>query len=706
MSQLKIHVKIRKNLSPGRYLLVILLPALIFSCGRRSEERPGDSGFEMGLERLVRPELLPYLHPPGTETMQFTSYDPRGKSWDGVYDLAFRKYTDENGEDVIFDSYGPGCLYRHQMNIWQSFREHVGPEFDLSDTLAAKGRHVYDRSNGKARIKYYFDDEATPRIDLSMDEFFGRLPFEPFLYPFSFYDSIKHEFAVNYFPLFFKKRLKVTVVPSYKWHNAKFYNLTCQLYPQATGKESWNPSVVIPPGLVWQWFNPGKDPKDTVGNDYRRGKIQISRGQSFEIFKAEGAGSVSSIRIDMNPYEPDTYYQTRIRIYWDDIDIPAVDLPVGYFFGGGGEHYDFADEIPFMKLQSLFFGFNGQERSFYSFWPMPFWKSAKIEILNLSSENIEIGFIIGYKSGRKPVYLQGKSGYFHASFTRDTCEGCFINLFHESGKGHIVGRTFYSGEGYKMEGDENTYLNGSRTPQIHGEGTEDDHNQGWGGSPYQEALWGALINAYQSAYRIFFGEAYVFDNEIEMNFECTNGGSAESVIYYYLSPAGPSLNLTDEIDIGNPDSEQEHAYKIQEETWSGTQTSAYDGFEKDPDYFGLTDDGRAYRGSVEFVVDISPQNRGVMLRKRLNCYRNWLQTGRVYVDGLEMEKPWHIATFDRSQENQAWMDTDYFIPPEFTSGKKKIQLKIEHNSSANDELNEFYYWIYSYENPEGQNKTN
>ena len=32
-----------------------------------------------------------------------------------------------------------------------------------------------------------------------------------------------------------------------------------------------------------------------------------------------------------------------------------------------------------------------------------------------------------------------------------------------------------------MDGDEFTYIDGSRTPQIHGDGTEDDHNQGYGG---------------------------------------------------------------------------------------------------------------------------------------------------------------------------------------------------------------------------------
>jgi hypothetical protein len=39
-----------------------------------------------------------------------------------------------------------------------------------------------------------------------------------------------------------------------------------------------------------------------------------------------------------------------------------------------------------------------------------------------------------------------------------------------------MGIMMYSKD-WAVEGDEFTYVDGSRTPQIHGDGTEDDHNQ-------------------------------------------------------------------------------------------------------------------------------------------------------------------------------------------------------------------------------------
>src|SRR5271156_2233899 len=90
-----------------------------------------------GLATMEHPELLPLLPPDGTETRQSSSYDPSGSNNDGNFRTAYTRYIDTNGEYVIFDSAGPGCLYRQQINVW------------------SRGRHA---ASGKSHIKYYFDD--------------------------------------------------------------------------------------------------------------------------------------------------------------------------------------------------------------------------------------------------------------------------------------------------------------------------------------------------------------------------------------------------------------------------------------------------------------------------------------------------------------------------------------------------------------------
>jgi hypothetical protein len=47
-----------------------------------------------GLAAMEHPELLPLFPPDGTETRQFSSYDPSGSNNDGNFKTAFTRYID------------------------------------------------------------------------------------------------------------------------------------------------------------------------------------------------------------------------------------------------------------------------------------------------------------------------------------------------------------------------------------------------------------------------------------------------------------------------------------------------------------------------------------------------------------------------------------------------------------------------------------
>ena len=88
-----------------------------------------------------------------------SSYDRTGGNDDGFDGTYSALYVDESGEHVIFDVKGPGTLY----NLWFTSR--------------VNGRSPL----GWGRIKFYFDDEASPRIDMDVDDFFSgqNAPFVP-----------------------------------------------------------------------------------------------------------------------------------------------------------------------------------------------------------------------------------------------------------------------------------------------------------------------------------------------------------------------------------------------------------------------------------------------------------------------------------------------------------------------------------------------
>jgi hypothetical protein len=44
-------------------------------------------------------------------------------------------------------------------------------------------------------------------------------------------------------------------------------------------------------------------------------------------------------------------------------------------------------------------------------------------------------------------------------------------------------------------------------------------------------------------------------------------------------------------------------------------------------------------------------------------------------------------------------DSDFEIPAKYTKGKNKISIEIKYvGSPQKKEVNEFYYWVYSYKN--------
>lgn len=254
-----------------------------------------------------------------------------------------------------------------------------------------------------------------------------------------------------------------------------------------------------------------------------------------------------------------------------------------------------------------------------------------------------------------------------------------------------------------MDGDEFTYIDGSRTPQIHGSGTEDDHNQGWAGAAYQKPLWGALTNGYEAAYRIYMNDNYIFNKDITINYEYSKckgwskGGDSDITVFYYKAASPAVLTLTDELNVGNEISERAHSYCISKQTRWETLTSAYDGYEQKVDYDTLTDDGRAHCGASQFTMKLDPENSGVRLRKRLNRAGNGVQTVKVFIDDKEIGI-WHFVQSSFAPVNQSWVESDYEIPASFTQGKTKVTVRLEYVDSDgnNGEVNEYYYWMFCY----------
>ena len=691
-------------------LLLLFISAGISPCVAQKSQKMSNVP-TTGFEQMAKIERLPLLYPYGTKKNRMISYDASGGNGFGLLINTFTKYVDENGDIVIFDAYGPGCLYRQQMNIWTD--NGIGK---ISSTI---------------RIKYYFDDETVPRVDAPVLDFF-KGEYAPVKKPFGFREI--HQFGDVYYPFAFNKRLKIALsdtvikrlLSENNDRNCNWYQFDYLTFPQDSKVKSWT-NVADPYEEITrqQWLNLGQDPKTTVGNIVEEKQISIPAGSSSVIFNKNEKASIASINLKITPFDSATFYHTNIRISFDDLKKPAVDMPISYFFGGGG----WKDRFSKKTLKTLLYGFNAEEGTAYCYFPMPYFKNAKIEIVNNSSVNIDK---FNYKISTKPAsiidYPQNQTAYFMAKVTCDSTPGGqtrkgfikpYQDAFLENGHGHVEAINMFSAN-YNEDGDEFTYIDGSNTPQIHGSGTEDEFNQGWEGGLFQQPLWGSLQSGVKGSYRIHMNEPYIFYDNINIRFENNAGkypGEAprrrfgtpdsmiqsEFMIWYYKAQGGSVLSLRDSIDVGNAASEQAHNFVIQGQTFHGETESCFDSYETVDDYMQMKDDGRAYNKYISFNVNIGGDNKGIRIRNRIYRTDNGIQVANVYVNGKKLPQPWYILTYSeqkarRNRSFDGWFESEYEIPAKYTKGKDKVNIKIEHVRSLKNELNSYFLKIYSYEN--------
>ena len=93
-------------------------------------------------------------------------------------------------------------------------------------------------------------------------------------------------------------------------------------------------------------------------------------------------------------------------------------MPIGAFFGGGGDLIG-ARDVSTMTLTTEFFGFDATSRRFSSYWPMPYWSRARIEIVNDAAVEVEVRVDATYATTVPRDCPKRSCGYLYAKRTVD-----------------------------------------------------------------------------------------------------------------------------------------------------------------------------------------------------------------------------------------------------------------------------------------------
>ncbi len=214
----------------------------------------------------------------------------------------------------------------------------------------------------------------------------------------------------------------------------------------------------------------------------------IPAGGTITLMDEEGPGMVTHFWNTVGSYDLNYARALVLRVYYDGLETPSVEAPLGDFFAvGHGAHKDFTS-LP-MTTSS-----NGRSR--VSYWQMPFRESIKITVTN-ENEAMEVNSFYFYLNWRKLDALPEDTAYFHARYRQETpAKPGNYKILNTEGQGHYVGTVlsaFQLETGWFGEGDDFFYIDGAKEPQLKGTGTEDYFNDSWGFREFHTPFHGVTM---------------------------------------------------------------------------------------------------------------------------------------------------------------------------------------------------------------------
>lgn len=287
----------------------------------------------------------------------------------------------------------------------------------------------------------------------------------------------------------------------------------------------------------------------------------VAPGATETVLDVDGPGTIAHIWFTIADNEPYNLKRIVLRMYWDGETDASVETPIGDFFGLGlGEYHTWQSEMLSV----------GNDKSLNCFFPMPFAHHARITVTNEGKQPIlALYYNIDYRTYSHP--LPPGTLYFHAEYRQAQPNRGWTNNWKTNGdplvndktnpdgngnyvwmeaKGHgqYVGVTMSVLQNQDMwwgEGDDMFFIDGSKTPQIVGTGTEDYFLGAWdfGGHPFSYQLYGApvvgpeLAGGRSSVYRFHLAQPIPFTRSFKATIEHGNANHRSdnfySVAYWY-----------------------------------------------------------------------------------------------------------------------------------------------------------------------------
>jgi len=421
---------------------------------------------------------------------QFFSQDPRygyliGPDSYASYRIIFGPDGSKEYE-VLPRTEGPGYIAR----VWFTHRQHdrpaTGEEPDPEWGFFAEAGH----------IRFYFDDEPMPRVDMPVTQFFGGQA-SPFLTPLVRHYRTGNGGNISHIPMPFYRSVRVTLAPNPPYDEGKYvgprmFQIAVKRFDSDPGPfESFRLPLSQEEARELErvrkvWSNLGDPPYQTGGEVEVRRALEIEPGGSAQM-DLSGPGLITSLRLVVQDGQENDLW---MKIFWDGQASPSVEGPLRALFGTAEETRPYRSlPLGIVAIRPLL---GKKQHEFYNFFPMPF-HLATILFTNNGGGKSQIQATVLYRPMNDIAGTR-----FHARFKEERMQAdnpANYRLLEVTGSGRYVGciltghdvdrgGTPYYGEGLPdvwrfpyLESDYDVWVDGQLA--LPGTGIEDDFDGGY-----------------------------------------------------------------------------------------------------------------------------------------------------------------------------------------------------------------------------------
>ena len=710
------------------WLALVIVSCIQVAAAQESPSVP------IGLDSLTQLDRLPLLRR-GVWFHSVGSQDVTGGNSDG-FNAEFSNQHVENGRYVFLDTRGPSCVQLFWASRVNVFTDELGFDGDLA---------IETRRGGK---------QATYLLPFG-DLYSGKRA--PFLPPLVQDESGGHGSSWSFVPICSEDGIKISTD---KGGPMLFYEIYYHSFSRGTGVNAFTPKLELGPALE-RWAAVGQ-PLDRRPSRSVTRELELPAGAIVPIWTSSAPGTVTAIYLKLSQLSYQALRQVKIKAYWDGELEPSVNSPLGPFFGtgywpvpdppGATPRYGFTPlasktgpvELGRVETRSLPVG--ATRDGFYNFFPMPFFQSARLELVNESDTLLSGVKVAVHSVAGRPA---PSSAHFHARWREEnpTLPYHDYTVLETRGHGHYVGAVVVmssinydpgkrgQAQRWHLEGDARFYLDDKRTFDGGSTGTEDYFMGGWYDVGTMDKVFSFPANGYPvhdidsqdhtvmfrfhltdlvPYYRSF---RFALEHGPEGNLPTDYSGTA-----FYYQVDTPALEFTDQLTIGDLRSEQSHAYFPSKISWKGCRdlpfegdrqivfTNAYKADLKGATHESLSETvhacGQRVRGAIEFTVSVPAANQGLELRRMLDYASADIagqemdkrprlliaprEAAQVFVDGQKVGE-WYAPP---RHARLAWLEDEFEVPGKFTAGKRKVRIRLEVMPGTS--WSAFQYRAYSY----------